>query len=84
MADLGEKDYADIIKMAATKLQGGLHLDLFPARKRFVNVVFSEKVVPVLTQCIMEIPNKRPPQFFAKKSCIRLIALELVNYWFKG
>ena len=54
MADLGEKDYADVIEMAVTKLQGGLHLDLFPARKRFVTVVFSEKVVPVLTQCIME------------------------------
>ena len=49
VADLGEKDYADVIEMAATKLQGGLYLDLFPTRKRFLTVVFSVKVVPVLT-----------------------------------
>ena len=44
VADLGKKDYADVIEMAATKLEGGLHLDLFHTRKRFVTVVFSEKL----------------------------------------
>ena len=30
VADLGKKDYADIVKTAITGMQSGLHLDLFP------------------------------------------------------
>ena len=54
VADLGKKDYADIVETAITRMQSGLHLDLFPPRKKFVTVACSDKVKPVLTQFIME------------------------------
>ena len=54
VADLGKKDYADIVEAAITRMESGLHLDLFPLRKKFVTIVCSEKVKPVLTQFIME------------------------------
>jgi hypothetical protein len=54
VADLGKKDYADIVEIAITRMESELHLDLFPPRKKFVTVVCSEKVNPVLTQFIME------------------------------
>ena len=48
------KDCADVVESAMTKMQSGLHLDLFPSRKKFVTIVCSEKVKPVLTQYVME------------------------------
>ena len=58
VADLGKKDYADVVETAITKMQSGLHLDLFPSRKKFVTIVCNEKVKPVLTQCIMEMVSQ--------------------------
>ena len=48
--DFGKKDYAVVVKIAITKMQSGVHLDLFPPRKKFITIVCSEKVKPVLTQ----------------------------------
>ena len=31
VADLGEKNYADVVEIAVTKMQNGLHFDLFPS-----------------------------------------------------
>jgi hypothetical protein len=59
VADLGKKDYADIVEAAITRMESGLHLDLFPPRKKFVTIVCSEKVKPVLTQFIMENVRRR-------------------------
>ena len=51
----GKEDYANVVESAMTKMQSGLHLDLFPSRKKFVTIVCSEKVKPVLTQYVMEV-----------------------------
>ena len=59
-ADLGEKDYADIIEMAATKLQRGLHLDLFPARKKFVTIVCSESYTRFDSVHLGDLQYRRP------------------------
>ena len=33
VADLGKKDYADVVNTAITKMQSGLHVDLFPPER---------------------------------------------------
>ena len=53
VADLGKKDYAEVVETAVTKMQSGLHLDLFPPRKKFVTIICSEKFNAVLTQCMV-------------------------------
>ena len=55
MDDLGKRDYADVVDTAIARLQTGLHLDLFPARREFVTTICGDRIKPTLVQCIMDV-----------------------------
>ena len=51
---LSAEDYEDLVSTVVDKLQSGLHLERYVNRKSFVLSICSEKVKPVLVQCIIE------------------------------
>ena len=50
---LGARDYADVVESALAMLKRGVHLQMYPSRHKFVNIICSENVKPALTECMM-------------------------------
>ena len=46
---LGARDYADVVESALAVLKRGVHLQMYPSRHKFVNIVCSENVKPAST-----------------------------------